>query len=82
MLARQVEMLPFFLFDQVPDILWLSLAGLVYLAWIEIRAEPELTWQVKLWWCLLVLLTNIPGYVALRIWVALRRRRRASDARA
>jgi hypothetical protein len=74
-------MLLFLLFDNVPDILWLCLAGLVYLSWIEVRREPEQL-QVKLWWCLLVLLTNIPGYVALRIWVAVRRRRRASDARA
>jgi hypothetical protein len=82
MLAHEVGMLLFLLFDAVPDILWLSLAGLVYLAWIEVRREPELVPQVKLWWCLLVLLTNVPGYVALRIWVAVRRRRRASDARA
>ena len=75
-------MLPFFLFDTVPDILWLCLVGLVYLSWIEVRREPDLLAQAKLWWCLLVLLTNIPGYVALRIWVAVRRRRRASDARA
>jgi EamA domain-containing membrane protein RarD len=75
-------MLPFFLFDNVPDILWLSLLGLVYLAWIEVRGEPDLIPQAKLWWCLLVFLTNVPGYVALRIWVAARRRRRASDARA
>jgi hypothetical protein len=75
-------MLPFFLLDSVPDILWLSLLGLVYLAWIEVRREPDLLPQAKLWWCLLVLLVNIPGYVALRIWVAIRRRRRASDARA
>jgi hypothetical protein len=74
-------MLLFLLVDSVPDILWLSLVGLVYLAWIELRHEPELP-QVKLWWCVLVFLTNVPGYVALRIWVALRRRRRASDARA
>ena len=75
-------MLPFFLIDTVPDILWLSLVGLVYLAWIEVRREPDLLPQAKLWWCLLVFLTNLPGYVALRVWVALRRRRRASDARA
>jgi hypothetical protein len=75
-------MLPFLLLNTVPDILWLSLVALVYLAWIEVRREPEVTAQVKLWWCLLVFLTNIPGYVALRIWVAIRRRRRASDARA
>ena len=75
-------MLIFLLFDAVPDILWLSLVGLVYLAWIEVRREPDLLPQVKLWWGLLVFLTNIPGYVAHRIWVAVRRRRRASDARA
>jgi hypothetical protein len=82
MLARQVAMLPFLLIGNVPDILWLSLLGLVYLSWIEVRHEPDLIPQARLWWCLLVLLVNIPGYVALRIWVALRRRRRASDARA
>ena len=75
-------MLLFLLFPSVPDILWLSLVGLVYLSWIEVRAEPELVLQTKLWWCLLVFLTNVPGYVALRIWIANRRRRRASDARA
>ena len=75
-------MLVFLLFDTVPDILWLCLVGLVYLAWIEVRREPDLLAQAKLWWCLLVFLTNLPGYVALRVWVALRRRRRASDARA
>jgi EamA domain-containing membrane protein RarD len=75
-------MLLFLLFPSVPDILWLSLVGLVYLSWIEVRAEPELVLQTKLWWCLLVFLTNVPGYVALRIWLAGRRRRRASDARA
>jgi hypothetical protein len=74
--------LPFFLLNQIPDILWLALAGLVYLSWIELRGEPELTAQLKLWWCLLVLLANIPGYLALRVWLAVRRRRRASDARA
>jgi EamA domain-containing membrane protein RarD len=74
--------LPFFLFDSVPDILWLCLLGLVYLSWIEVRQEPDLLPQAKLWWCLLVFLTNVPGYVALRIWTAARRRRRASDARA
>ena len=34
------------------------------------RREPDLLAQVKLWWCLLVFLLNVPGYVALRIWVA------------
>jgi hypothetical protein len=75
-------MLFFLLLHAAPDILWLSLVGLVYLAWVEVRREPELLPQVKLWWCVLVFLTNIPGYVALRIWVAVRRRRRASVGRA
>ncbi len=75
-------MLPFFLLDAVPDILWLSLVGLVYLAWIEVRSEPGLTPQWKIWWCLLTLLLNVPAYIALRIWVAVRRRRRAAAARA
>jgi hypothetical protein len=74
--------LVFLLFDTVPDILWLCLVGLVYLAWIEVRREPDLLPQAKLWWCLLVFLTNVAGYVALRIWVAIRRRRRAAGARA
>ena len=75
-------MLLFLLLHTVPDILWLSLVGLVYLAWIEVRREPDLLPQVKLWWCLLVFFLNVPGYVALRIWTLARRRRRASDARA
>ena len=75
-------MVLFFLSDSIPDIIWLSLIALVYLAWIEVRREPDLLPQVKLWWCLLVFLLNFPAYIALRIWVAVRRRRRASDARA
>jgi hypothetical protein len=72
----------FLLFDNAPDILWLCLLGLVYLTWIEVRHEPELLPQAKLWWCLLVFLVNVPGYVAVRIWVTVRRRRRAAAARA
>jgi hypothetical protein len=75
-------MLPFFILGQVPAILWLSLLALVYLSWVEVRAEPDLTPQWKLWWCLLVFMLNIPGYVALRVWMGVRRRRRASGARA
>ena len=75
-------MLPFLLFDSVPDVLWLCLVGLVYLSWVEVRREPDLMPQAKLWWCLLVFFLNVPGYVILRIWTLARRRRRASDARA
>jgi len=34
---------------------------------------------VKLWWALLVFITHFFGYLALRIWLVLRRRR--DDAR-
>ena len=34
--------------------------------------------MVKLWWGSLVLLTNVLGYAALRIWLAVRRRRAAA----
>lgn len=74
-------MLPFLLIDRVPDILWLSLLGLVWLTWIEVRREEDLTPQWKLWWCLLVFLLNIPAYVVVRVWVTVRRRN-ASNARA
>ena len=34
--------------------------------------------MVKLFWGSLVLLTNVLGYVALRVWLAVRRRRGAA----
>ena len=61
---RRSACCPSFSSTRVPDILWLCLLGLVYLAWIEVRREPDLLPQAKLWWCLLVFLTNVPGYVA------------------
>jgi hypothetical protein len=67
-------MVLFLLIGSVPVVLALSLVGLVYLAWVELRHE-DVESQVKLWWVLLVLLTHVPGYLALRIWIALRRRR-------
>ena len=64
----------FLLIGSVPVILALCLVGLVYLTWVELRHE-DLDPLVKLWWGLLVLLTHVAGYLALRIWIALRRRR-------
>jgi len=63
----------FLALGQVPLVLLICLLGLVYLTWVELRHE-DLQPQVKLWWGLLVLLTHLPGYVALRIWLAVRRR--------
>ena len=67
-------MIVFLILGYTPVILLVCLIGLVYLAWAELRNE-DLDQQVKLWWVLLVLLTHVPGYLALRVWIALRRRR-------
>jgi membrane protein DedA with SNARE-associated domain len=67
----------FVLIGEMPWILLLSLAGLLYLTWLDLRAEPAEP-MVKLWWGALVLLTNVVGYVALRVWLAIRRRRGAA----
>lgn len=71
-------MIVFVLLGRVPAILLLTLAGMVYLSWVEVRREPVAA-NVKLWWCLLVALTHLPGYVALRVWVTSRRRRRRTE---
>jgi hypothetical protein len=70
-------MLLFFLLGHTPLILLIGLIGLLYLTWIELRDE-ELDGQVKLWWYLLVLIFHVPGYLALRIWLVVRRRRDAA----
>jgi hypothetical protein len=64
----------FVILGQVPLVLLVCLLGLLYLTWVELRGV-ELESQVKLWWWLLVLLTHVPGYLALRVWMMLRRRR-------
>ena len=67
-------MLVFVILGHVPLVLLACLFALLYLTWVELRHE-DLDPQVKRWWGLLVLLTHVPGYAALRIWVAIRRRR-------
>jgi hypothetical protein len=69
-------MLLFVLLGHTPVVLLVCLVGLLYLTWIELRAEP-LEPLVQLWWYLLVLLFNVIGYAALRIWLLVRRRRAA-----
>jgi hypothetical protein len=66
-------MILFVVLGHAPLVLVVCLLGLVYLSWVELRGE-ELEPQVKLWWGLLVVLTHVPGYLALRIWLLLRRR--------
>ena len=67
-------MLLFVLLGHTPLVLLVCLLGLLYLTWVDLRDEDLLP-QVKLWWGLLVLLINVVGYAALRIWLAVRRRR-------
>jgi hypothetical protein len=75
-----LAVLVFLLIGRVPTILLLCFLGLLYLTWVELRAEPDLLPQVKLWWWLLVFITNLVGYFALRAWVWRRRRRRDAAA--
>ena len=50
-------MLLFVILGHTPLVLLVCLLGLLYLTWVELRDEP-LEPQVKLWWYLLVLLTQ------------------------
>ena len=64
----------FVILGHTPLVLLVCLLALLYLTWLELRGEA-MEPQVKLWWGLLVLLTHVPGYLALRAWMAFWRRR-------
>jgi len=68
-------MILFVFTGQVPPILLIALLILVYLTGMELWRE-DLPVLYKAWWVLLVLLTNLFGYAAFRIWLAFHRRRR------
>jgi hypothetical protein len=70
----------FVLFQSVPAILLLTLAGALYLTWYDVKDEPDLEFQVKAWWFLLVLIFHVPGYLVFRAWIAVRRHRRKEEA--
>lgn len=67
-------MILFLVIGQMPIILLLALVILCYLTAIELKSEDD-PFVVKAWWVLLVFLTNLVGYAAFRIWLAVRRRR-------
>jgi threonine/homoserine/homoserine lactone efflux protein len=69
----------FVLFQSVPAILLLTLAGALYLTWYDIKDE-DLDFQVKAWWFLLVLLFHVPGYLVFRGWLAVRRHRMKQES--
>ena len=69
-------MIVFLILGHVPWVLLLAQLGMVYLAWIEVREEPETSFEIKLWWVLLVLLLNVVGFAIMWAWLTARRRRR------
>jgi hypothetical protein len=69
----------FVIFQAVPLVLALILAICVYLVWVDIKDEPGLEFQVKLWWGMFVLLLHVPGYLIFRFWIATRRHRRKEE---
>jgi hypothetical protein len=69
----------FVIFQSVPAILLLTLAGVLYLTWVDVKDEPGLEFQVKMWWFLLVLIFHVPGYLVFRGWLAVRRHRRNQE---
>jgi len=69
----------FVVFQSVPAILLLTLAGALYLTWYDIKDEPGVEFQIKVWWFLLVLLFHVPGYLVFRGWLAVRRHRREQE---
>jgi hypothetical protein len=73
-MVRAHTVLLFVILGHVPIVLLVCLVGLLYLTWVDLRHEG-LDPLVQLWWYLLVFLTNVVGYAALRIWLAVRRRR-------
>lgn len=70
-------MILFVVTGEMPLLLLLVLVVMCYLTAIELRPEPD-PLLIKAWWVLLVFLTNIVGYAAFRIWLAVRRRRRSA----
>ena len=74
-------MLFFVIFQSIPWILLLTLVVCLYLVWVDVKDEPDLDFQVKAWWFLLVLLFHVPGYLVFRVWIGMRRNRREEEAR-
>ena len=69
-------MLFFVIFQSIPWILLLTLVVCLYLVWADIKDEPDLEFQVKAWWFLLVVIFGVPGYLVFRVWIAMHRKHR------
>ena len=70
----------FVIFQSIPWILLLALVVCLYLVWVDVKDEPDMEFQVKAWWFLLVLIFHVPGYLVFRVWIAARRHRRANES--
>lgn len=73
-------MLFFVIFQSIPWILLLTLVVCLYLVWVDVKDEPDLEFQIKLWWFLLVFIFHVPGYLVFRVWIAARRHRRERES--
>ena len=73
-------MLLFVILQQVRLIPLLILVVCLYLVWVDVKDEPDLEFQIKIWWFLLVLLLHVPGYLIFRLWLAVHRRRASGQA--
>jgi hypothetical protein len=71
----------FVILGQVPIVLLLAQLGMLYLAAVDLHRERDLDTLVKLWWLLLVLLFNVLGFAAEKLWLLSRRRREKKPRR-
>ena len=55
-------------------VMWLILLGALGLTYWEAR-EQEYERKLTLWWLSLVFLLHVPAYIAMRIWVAVQRKK-------
>jgi hypothetical protein len=77
---RHRPVILFVILGHVPTVLLIAQVGMLYLAWLDLRAEDDLDFQVKVWWLLLVLIFNVLGFLAEKLWIYERRRRRRAAA--
>ena len=71
-------MVVFVFTQQVPPILAIALAILIYLTVLELWNEDDLEFLWKAFWVLFVFLGHVFGYGIFRAWLALHRRGRAA----
>jgi heme/copper-type cytochrome/quinol oxidase subunit 2 len=65
----------FVIFDKASLLMILLLLAMVWLAIIEVWGREDMQPLEKLWWVLLVLLTNFVGLIVLRAYVYWKSRR-------